>query len=67
MSCTPTLDRVLETCLYVDDIDRAARFYEDILGLPVLTADSASRRARAASHCLCYYGGVVAGLGATPA
>jgi catechol 2,3-dioxygenase-like lactoylglutathione lyase family enzyme len=39
----PTLGRVLETCLYVDDLDRAARFYEDVLGLPVLTSDSRFR------------------------
>ncbi len=37
------LDRVLETSLYVDDLDRAAAFYEDILGLAVLTADSRFR------------------------
>jgi len=37
------LDRVIETSLYVDDLDRAARFYEDVLGLPVLTADSRFR------------------------
>jgi catechol 2,3-dioxygenase-like lactoylglutathione lyase family enzyme len=29
----PTLDRVLETALYFDDLERAARFYEDILQL----------------------------------
>jgi catechol 2,3-dioxygenase-like lactoylglutathione lyase family enzyme len=34
-----TLDRVLETSLYVDDLDRAARFYEDVLGLKALTSD----------------------------
>src|SRR5215471_1399718 len=39
----PHLDRVLETCLYVDDLDRAARFYEDVLGLAVLTSDSRFR------------------------
>jgi catechol 2,3-dioxygenase-like lactoylglutathione lyase family enzyme len=35
----PKLDRVLETALYVDDLARAADFYEDVLGLPVLTSD----------------------------
>jgi catechol 2,3-dioxygenase-like lactoylglutathione lyase family enzyme len=40
---TPQLDRVLETCLYVDDLDRAARFYERVLGLAVLTSDSRFR------------------------
>jgi catechol 2,3-dioxygenase-like lactoylglutathione lyase family enzyme len=39
----PKLDGVLETALYVDDLDRAAHFYEDVLGLPVLTADSRFR------------------------
>ncbi len=44
MSAAPRkLDRVIETSLYVDDLDRAARFYEDVLGLPVLTADSRFR------------------------
>jgi catechol 2,3-dioxygenase-like lactoylglutathione lyase family enzyme len=37
------LDRVLETCLYVDDLDRAAHFYEDVLELPALTSDSRFR------------------------
>jgi catechol 2,3-dioxygenase-like lactoylglutathione lyase family enzyme len=34
-----TLDRVLETSLYVDDLERAARFYEDVLALKALTSD----------------------------
>jgi catechol 2,3-dioxygenase-like lactoylglutathione lyase family enzyme len=36
----PNLNRVLETCLYVDDLGRAARFYENVLGLQTLTSDS---------------------------
>ncbi|MBS7699378.1 MULTISPECIES: VOC family protein [unclassified Chelatococcus] len=36
----PKLGRILETALYVDDLDRAARFYRDVLGLAVLTSDS---------------------------
>jgi catechol 2,3-dioxygenase-like lactoylglutathione lyase family enzyme len=40
----PNLDGVLETALYVDDLERAARFYEDVLGLSALTSD---RRFRA--------------------
>jgi catechol 2,3-dioxygenase-like lactoylglutathione lyase family enzyme len=36
----PKLDRVLETSLYVEDLDRAARFYEEVLGLTRLTQDS---------------------------
>ena len=39
----PRLNGVLETALYVDDLDRAARFYEDMLGLEVLTADGRFR------------------------
>jgi catechol 2,3-dioxygenase-like lactoylglutathione lyase family enzyme len=37
------LDRVLETCLYVDDLDRAAAFYEQVLGLTALTSDARFR------------------------
>ncbi len=37
------LDRVLETCLYVDDLERAARFYEQVLGLAALTSDGRFR------------------------
>jgi catechol 2,3-dioxygenase-like lactoylglutathione lyase family enzyme len=40
----PKLERVLETVLYVADLDRAGAFYSDILGLAVLHAD---RRMRA--------------------
>ena len=39
----PRLDRVLETALYVEDLERAARFYEDVLELPVLTGDGRFR------------------------
>ncbi|MGH6770615.1 MAG: VOC family protein [Xanthobacteraceae bacterium] len=35
----PTLDGVLETALYVDDLDRAVRFYADVLGLESLYRD----------------------------
>src|SRR5205807_3495645 len=35
----PRLDRVLETALYVDDLERASRFYADVLGLRPLFAD----------------------------
>ena len=37
---TPKLGRVLETALYVDDLERAARFYERVLGLTGLSKDS---------------------------
>ena len=39
----PTLDRVLETALYVDDLDRAAAFYADVLGLAPLYEDQRLR------------------------
>jgi catechol 2,3-dioxygenase-like lactoylglutathione lyase family enzyme len=37
------LERVIETSLYVDDLERAARFYEEVLGLKSLTSDSRFR------------------------
>jgi catechol 2,3-dioxygenase-like lactoylglutathione lyase family enzyme len=37
------LGRVIETCLYVDDLDRAGRFYEQVLGLTGLTRDARFR------------------------
>jgi catechol 2,3-dioxygenase-like lactoylglutathione lyase family enzyme len=39
----PRLDRVLETCLYVDDLARAAAFYEGVLELSALTSDTRFR------------------------
>ncbi|MBX3536217.1 MAG: VOC family protein [Chelatococcus sp.] len=36
----PRLGRILETALYVDDLDRAARFYSDVLGLEAFTSDA---------------------------
>jgi len=39
----PKLHSILETALYVDDLDRAAAFYDSIMGLPVLHADSRMR------------------------
>ena len=35
----PTLQGILETALYTDDLPRARGFYEATLGLPVLYAD----------------------------
>ncbi len=43
MAAVPKLDRVLETALYVDDLDRAAEFYEQVLELTALTQDSRFR------------------------
>lgn len=36
----PSLGGVLETALYVDDVERARTFYQDVLGLTPLNADS---------------------------
>ncbi len=30
---TPRIAGILETCLYVEDLDRSSRFYEEVLGL----------------------------------
>jgi catechol 2,3-dioxygenase-like lactoylglutathione lyase family enzyme len=46
----PALNGVLETALYVDDLDRAARFYEDVLGLLPLTNDRRFRAYGVGSH-----------------
>ena len=39
----PRLNGVLETALYADDLERAARFYEDVLGLATLASDARFR------------------------
>jgi catechol-2,3-dioxygenase len=39
----PGLDGVLETALYVDDLGRAEKFYESVLGLKRLVSDSRFR------------------------
>jgi catechol 2,3-dioxygenase-like lactoylglutathione lyase family enzyme len=39
----PQLNGVLETALYVDDLERAARFYENVLGLTALASDARFR------------------------
>jgi catechol 2,3-dioxygenase-like lactoylglutathione lyase family enzyme len=36
----PALDHVLETALYVDDLDRARRFYADVIELSELYRDA---------------------------
>ncbi|MGB9245817.1 MAG: VOC family protein [Candidatus Acidiferrales bacterium] len=33
----PKLDGILESSLYVDDLPRAIRFYQDIFGFPVIS------------------------------
>lgn len=39
----PKLGGVIETSLYVDDLGRAARFYEQVLGLAAMAADGRFR------------------------
>lgn len=39
----PPLLSILETALYVDDLDRADAFYTDVMGLPRLFADDRMR------------------------
>lgn len=39
----PRLDRVIETAVYVDDLPRAAAFYEGVLDLPVMVSDGRFR------------------------
>ncbi len=39
----PDLTGVLETCLYVDDLDRASRFYEEVFGLRRIDGDDRLR------------------------
>jgi catechol 2,3-dioxygenase-like lactoylglutathione lyase family enzyme len=41
----PSLNSVLETSLYVDDLDRASRFYEDLFGLSRIIEGDARLRA----------------------
>jgi catechol 2,3-dioxygenase-like lactoylglutathione lyase family enzyme len=36
----PKLSGVIETALYMDDLERARAFYEEVLGLACLTSDS---------------------------
>ena len=36
----PTLDGILETALYTDDMDRARAFYEGVLGLKPIFSDN---------------------------
>jgi catechol 2,3-dioxygenase-like lactoylglutathione lyase family enzyme len=36
---TPTITGILETCLYIADLERAARFYEAVLGFQKVDGD----------------------------
>lgn len=44
----PSVTGVLETALYVDDLDRATRFYQQLFGLSVMVGDE---RIRALAVC----------------
>ena len=46
----PKLERVIETCLYVDDLARAGAFYEQVLGLAPMTGDSRFRAYDVGGH-----------------
>lgn len=39
MNTTPAVTRMLETALYVDDLDSVVAFYRDVIGLRVLMTD----------------------------
>lgn len=39
----PKLERVIETAIYVDDLVRAASFYEQVMDLPVMVSDDRFR------------------------
>ena len=39
MSEKPRVTRVLETCLHVDDVERSARFYEELFGFKRMAGD----------------------------
>jgi catechol 2,3-dioxygenase-like lactoylglutathione lyase family enzyme len=39
----PSLSGVLETCLYVEDVNRASNFYEEVLGLRRIAGDDRFR------------------------
>ena len=39
----PVLDRVIETAIYVEDLARAAAFYEQVMELPVMVSDDRFR------------------------
>ena len=39
----PQLDRVIETAIYVDDLARAAAFYDHVMELPLMVCDARFR------------------------
>lgn len=48
----PAIDGVLETALYVDDLDRSARFYRDVFGFEEVAAGDRLRALGVAGRSL---------------
>jgi len=65
---TPRIRRVLETALYVDDLERAAGFYVEVLGLRVMAKGSrlVALDAGAGTVLLLFRRGATAGGARTP-
>jgi len=40
VASTPRVTGVLETCLHVEDVERSARFYEQLFGFPRMASDA---------------------------
>jgi hypothetical protein len=55
----PQLNRVLETALHADDLQRAASFYADVLGLGRLFVDARHRPSRSAAGACSWCHGAV--------
>ncbi|HEY6944823.1 MAG TPA: VOC family protein [Candidatus Acidoferrum sp.] len=48
----PSLTGVIETSLYVDDLDRASRFYEELFGLTRIEGDDRFRAYSVGGRCV---------------
>ena len=46
----PTVTGVLETSLYVDDLERAERFYQEVMGFSKMVEDDRLRAFQAGEH-----------------
>ena len=62
----PALTGVLETSLYVDDLDRACRFYEDVFGLSRMVGDERFRAYSVAGKSVLLIFKRGASMGSTP-
>lgn len=47
---TPTTHRIVETCLYVADVDRAAEWYRRVFGFPIIFAQEKRLRVLEVAH-----------------